>query len=105
MRPWESRRRSAPRRTDSCQELPMFALLSLVVCLATQPVVCETVTPDYVYSDIGRSPTFFECLGPVGQDIGRHWLAENPSYLLRRVQCSIATDAELLRDQVESPRA
>jgi hypothetical protein len=83
----------------------MFALLSLVVCLAVQPVVCETVTPDYVYSATGRSPTLFECLGPVGQDIARHWLAENPSYLLRRVQCSIATDAELLRDQVESPRA
>jgi hypothetical protein len=89
----------------SFQELPMFALLSLVVCLAAQPVVCETVTPDYVHSDGGRSPTFFECLGPAGQDIARHWLAENPSYLLRRVQCSIATDAELLRDQVESPRA
>ena len=42
----------------------MFALLSLVVCLAAQPIVCETVTPDYVYSDTGRSPTFFECLGP-----------------------------------------
>ena len=54
----------------------MFALLSLVVCLAAQPVVCETVTPDHVYSDTGRSPTFFECLGPVGQDIARHWLAE-----------------------------
>jgi hypothetical protein len=83
----------------------MFALLSLVVCLAAQPVVCETVTPDYVYSETGRSPTLFECLGPVGQDIARHWLVENPSYLLRRVQCSIATDAELLRDQVESPSA
>jgi hypothetical protein len=83
----------------------MFALLSLVVCLAAQPVVCETVTPDYAYSDTGRSPTFFECLGPVGQDIARDWLAEHPRYLLRRVQCSIATDAELLRDQVESPRA
>ena len=53
----------------------MFALISLMVCLAAQPVVCETVTPDYVYSDMGRSPTFFECLGPVGQDIARHWLA------------------------------
>ena len=82
----------------------MFALLSLVVCLAAQPVVCETVTPDYVYSDTGGSPTFFECMGPVGQDIARQWLAVNPSYLLRRVQCSVATDAELLRDQVESPR-
>ena len=83
----------------------MFALLSLVVCLAAQPIVCETVTPDYVYSDTGRSPTLFECLGPVGQDIARHWLADNPRYLLRRVQCSVATDAELLRDQVESPSA
>jgi hypothetical protein len=89
----------------SFEELPMFALLSLVVCLAAQPVVCETVTPDYVYSNTGRSPTFFECLGPVGQDIARNWLAENPSYLVRRVQCSVATDSERLRDQVESPRA
>jgi hypothetical protein len=83
----------------------MFALLSLVVCLAAQPVVCETVTPDYVYSETGRSPTFFECLGAAGQDIARHWLAENPSYRLRRVQCSVATDPEHLRDRVESPRA
>ena len=83
----------------------MFALLSLVVCLAAQPIVCETVTPDYGYSDTGRSPTFFECLGPAGQDIARHWLVENPSYLLRRVQCSVATDPEHLRDHVESPRA
>ena len=83
----------------------MFALVSLVVCLAAQPIVCETVTPDYVSSDTGRSPTFFECLGPLGQDVARHWLAENPSYLLRRVQCSVATDPEHLRDQVESPRA
>jgi hypothetical protein len=86
-------------------ELSMFALVSLVVCLAAQPIVCETVTPDYVYSDTGRSPTFFECLGPVGQDIAHHWLSENPSYLLRRVQCSVATDPEHLRDRVESPTA
>jgi hypothetical protein len=83
----------------------MFPLLSLVVCLATQPVVCETVTPDYAYQDSGQPPTFFECLGPVGQDIARQWLAEHPSYLLRRVQCSVATDPERLRDQVENPRA
>lgn len=83
----------------------MVALLSLVVCLVAQPVVCETVTPDYVYADTGRSPTFYECLGAVGQDIARRWLADNPRYELRRVQCSVATDAELLRDQVESPQA
>jgi len=57
----------------------MFALLSLMVCLAAQPVVCETVTPDYAYSDTGQPPTFFECLGPVGQDVARQWLAEHPS--------------------------
>lgn len=82
----------------------MFALLSLVVCLAAQPIVCETVTPDYVHSETGQSPTFFECLGPAGQDIARQWLAENPNYLLHRVQCSVATDPERLRDQVASPR-
>ena len=83
----------------------MFALLSLVVCLAGQPAVCETVTPDYVHPDAGRAPTFFECLGPGGQDIARKWLAENPAYTLRRVQCSVANDPTRLRDQVESPRA
>jgi hypothetical protein len=83
----------------------MFALLSLVVCLVAQPIVCETVIPDYAYSDTGQSPTYFECLGPVGQSIARQWLDEHPEYLLRRVQCSAATDLERLRDQVASPRA
>jgi hypothetical protein len=83
----------------------MFALLSLVVCLAAQPIVCETITPDYAYTETGQQPTFFECLGPVGQDIARQWLADNPSYLLRRVQCSVASDPERLRDRVESPSA
>jgi hypothetical protein len=83
----------------------MFALLSLVVCLAAQPLVCETVTPDYTYHDTGSPPTFFECLGSVGQEIARQWLAEHPNYLLRRVQCSVASDRGRLRDQIESPRA
>jgi hypothetical protein len=83
----------------------MFGLLSLVVCLAAQPVVCETVTPDYAYLDTGQPATFFECLGPVGQDIARQWLAEHPGYLLRRIQCSVASDPARLRDQVESPKA
>jgi hypothetical protein len=47
----------------------MFALLSLVVCLTAQPMVCETVVPDYVHHDTGQSPTFFECLGPAGQTL------------------------------------
>jgi hypothetical protein len=83
----------------------MFALLSLVVCLADQPVVCETVTPDYVYQDSGQPPTFSECLGHVGQSIARQWLAEHPDYRLHRVQCSVANDRQRLRDQVESPSA
>ena len=83
----------------------MFALLSLVVCLAGQPAVCETVTPDYVRHDTGQPPTFFECLGVGGQDVARRWLAENPAYVLRRVQCSVANDPARLRDQIESPRA
>ena len=41
----------------------MFVLLSLVVCLAGQPAICETVIPDYVHQDTGQSPTLFECLG------------------------------------------
>jgi hypothetical protein len=36
----------------------VFALISLVVCLAAQPLVCETVTPDYAHLDTGRPPTF-----------------------------------------------
>ena len=41
----------------------MYALLSLVVCLAGEPAICETVTPDYAHPDTGQPPTFFECLG------------------------------------------
>ena len=70
----------------------MFALLSLVVCLAGSPVVCETVTPDHVRQDTGQPPTFFECLGPSGQEIARKWLDEHPHYRLRRIQCSVAND-------------
>jgi hypothetical protein len=83
----------------------MFTLLSLLVCLAAQPAVCETVTPDYAHQETGQPPSFFECLGPTGQHIARQWLAENPGYLLRRVQCSVANDPERLRDQIESPEA
>ena len=83
----------------------MFALLSLVVCLAGQPVVCETVTPDYIHPATGQAPTFFECLGAGGQGVARQWLDEHPAYVLRRVQCSVATDPARLRDQIESPRA
>ena len=81
----------------------MFALLSLVVCLAGQPAICETVTPDYVRADSGQPPTFFECLGAGGQDIARRWLAENPGYRLHRIQCSVATDPVRLRDRIENP--
>lgn len=83
----------------------MFALLSLVVCLTAQPVVCETVTPDYAYHDTGEPPTLFECLGRVGQDVARAWLAEHPGYRLHRLQCSVANDPQRLRDQIESPSA
>ncbi|MBD0327735.1 MAG: hypothetical protein ICV68_14960 [Pyrinomonadaceae bacterium] len=83
----------------------MFALLSLVVCLAGQPAVCGTVTPDYAHQDTGQPPTFFECLDHAGQIIVRQWLADNPGYLLRRIQCSVANHPARLRDQVESPRA
>jgi hypothetical protein len=83
----------------------MFALLSLVVCLASSPVVCETVTPDHVRQDTGQPPTFFECLGLSGQEIARQWLDEHPGYRLRRIQCSVANDPKRLREQIESPRA
>jgi hypothetical protein len=83
----------------------MFVLLSLFVCLAGQPAVCETVIPDYIHHETGQPPTFIECLGVGGQDIARRWLDEHPGYLLRRIQCSIATDPRRLRDQIESPEA
>ena len=83
----------------------MVVLLSLVVCLSRTPAVCETVTPDYVRADTGATPTLFECLGAPGQNVARLWLAEHPSYVLRRVQCSVANDARKLRAQVEGPSA
>jgi hypothetical protein len=83
----------------------MFALLSLVVCLAGQPANCETVTPDYVHQDTGQLPTLFECLGVGGQGIARKWLDEHPGYRLHRIQCSIANDADRLRDRIASGSA
>lgn len=83
----------------------MFALLSLVVCLAGQPAVCETVTPDYVDHETGQPPSFFACMGPVGQQVAQRWLAEHPGYRLHRVQCSIANDPVRLRERIESPQA
>jgi hypothetical protein len=82
----------------------MFALVSLVVCLAANPVVCETVLPDVVRAD-GTAPSFFECLGASGQEIARDWLAAHPAYTLRRIQCSIASDAERMRSQLQQPEA
>ena len=82
----------------------MIALVSLVVCLAAQPHVCETVTPDVVRVD-GSAPTFFECLGASGQEIARDWLAEHPQYQLQRIQCSVGTNAEQLRATIEQPEA
>jgi hypothetical protein len=83
----------------------MYALLSLVVCLVNQPVMCETVIPNYLHQDTGQPPSFFECLGVGGQDIARAWLDEHPGYLLRRITCSIGDDPTRLRDRVEAPRA
>lgn len=83
----------------------MFALLSLKVCLSAMPLVCETVTPDYVRTDTGQPVTFHECLGVSGQVIARRWISENPRYVLRRIQCSVGSDLILLREQVESPEA
>ncbi len=42
----------------------MFALLSLVVCLASAPGVCETVTPDYVREDTGGPPSSSNASAP-----------------------------------------
>jgi hypothetical protein len=82
----------------------MFALLSLVVCLAANPMICETVTPDMVRSD-GREITFFECLGASGQEVAGAWLLEHPQYVLRRIQCSFGNSREQLRERIETPEA
>jgi hypothetical protein len=83
----------------------MSALLSLIVCLAGQPDVCDTVIPGFAHADTGQGPTFFECLGLLGQDIARKWLSENPGFILRRIQCSASNNPARLRDQIASPRA
>ena len=83
----------------------MFVLLSLIVCLAGQPAICETVIPASVHEDSGQPPTLYECLGIGGQVIARKWLAEHPGYLLHRIRCSVADDPNLLRDRIENPRA
>lgn len=98
-------RRDPGQLACSLREAAMTALLSLLVCLASAPHVCETVIPDYVSVETGQPPTFFECLGVGGQDIARQWLAEHPRYVLQRVQCSVATDPVRLRDQIASPEA
>lgn len=82
----------------------MMALVSLIVCLASQPLVCESVIPDYVRAS-GEPPTFHECLGFSGQAIAHQWLAAHPGYTLSRVQCSIASDPARLREQIQSPEA
>jgi hypothetical protein len=83
----------------------MVVLISLVVCLSNTPAICETVTPDYVRADSGAGPTLLECLGASGQEIARMWLADNPSYVLRRVRCSAANDARKLRANIEGAKA
>ena len=80
------------------------AIVSLVVCLAAAPDRCETVLPDYQHVD-GSSVTFFECLGASGQSIAQRWVSEHPDYVLRRVQCSMASDAAKLRAQLAQPEA
>jgi hypothetical protein len=83
----------------------MFVLLSLVVCLAQQPAICETVIPDYVHEHTGQPPSFFECLGIGGQNIARKWLDEHPGYLLHSIQCSVASNPDPLRARIETPEA
>lgn len=83
----------------------MTALLSLLVCLAAQPHVCETVIPDYARTETGAPVTFMECMTVTGQQVALRWIQEHPEYELRRVNCSVASDAERLRAQIRSPEA
>lgn len=81
----------------------MIAMLSLVVCLTSQPHVCKTVIPDYVRLDTRQPMTFFECLGVGGQAVAARWLRDHPGYSLKQIQCSIATDEQWLRERLRSP--
>ena len=83
----------------------MYALLSLVVCRAGQPAICETVIPGYAHPETGQPPTLFECLGVGGQDIARQWLKDRPGHLLQRIQCSVASDPARLHDRIATPQA
>lgn len=82
----------------------MFATITLVVCLAAQPELCETVFPNSVHTD-GAPMTFFECLGAGGQSAALQWLREHPSYVARAIQCTISNDGELARDRLAQPEA
>ena len=75
----------------------MYALLSLVVCLAGQPAVCETVTPDLVHPDTGQPPTLFECLGVGGQHIARSWLDEPSWPILQKSIPQLSTHPRVRR--------
>ena len=79
----------------------MLSLLSLLVCLSSEPSTCRTVVPHYTRVDTGAGLTYFECLGVGGQDIARRWLAEHDGYRLRSIRCSITNDPEALRRKLE----
>lgn len=83
----------------------MFSVLSLVVCLSSDPLVCRTVVPSYARVDTGTGLTYFECLGANGQDVARRWLAAHPGYELRKIRCSISNDPERLRRELEAVEA
>ena len=79
----------------------MFALLSLWSASERARGLRDRY-PDHVRQDTGQPPTFFECLGPTGQEIARQWLDENPGHRLRRIQCSASRPARL-RTKLETP--
>lgn len=82
----------------------MFATITLVVCLAAQPELCETVFPNSAHPD-GAPMSFFECLGAGGQSAALQWLREHPDYVARKLQCTISNDAGRARARLEQPEA
>lgn len=83
----------------------MNIVLALVVCLATQPSVCEHIVPAMERDD-GAPLTLADCYGAAGQLLAHQWLVEHPAYTLRGISCVIGNaPPSWLRGRVSSPGA
>lgn len=76
----------------------MFAMLTLIVCLAGQPDRCEMVYPPAINDMTGQEMTFGECLGLGGQGAALQWLKEHPGYVVKKVRCTPGKPADAGED-------